>query len=113
MVFFMARVGIKTYQRDALKVKQLLIAKANAHKEIELTQDQQRAQNDFEFFLWHLTKRFGGLAKTLQEHQREWLNAILTNESNGTLWRVAGPDLSILAPREAGKSVLSGWLMAC
>ena len=65
------------------------------------------AREDFDFFCQHISPVF---KKTL--HHEVWTRALITEQSNQYLHRIAGRNVSILAPRGGAKSTKLGLFFA-
>lgn len=70
-----------------------------APKEIEITEDAERAQNDFDFFCEYLRPVWKPAP-----HHREWTPHLVTNQDSECLKRVGGANTELLAPRGSAKS---------
>jgi len=72
-----------------------------------VTADIARARLDFDFFCQHLNPIFKPAL-----HHSVWNNALITEQSNEYLHRIAGQNISILAPRGGAKSTKLGLFCA-
>lgn len=70
-----------------------------------------RAQNDFEYFCWYVTRNSPDPV-VLADHHQEWKQHFVTEKNSKCLLRIAGMNVDLLAPRGSGKSTLLGLFVA-
>jgi len=66
----------------------------------------KKAQQDFGFFCEYVAD------KPPATHHLEWHRSFVTDESSSCLYRIAGPNVDLLAPRGSAKSTVLGLLTA-
>lgn len=82
-----------------------------AGQNVELSADVQKAQRDFAFFCWYVTRNSPDPVM-LAEHHLEWYKHFVTEQDTKCLLRIGGPNIDLLAPRGSGKSTILGLFVA-
>lgn len=79
--------------------------------EVKPSDEVLRAREDFAFFCYYVTRNSPDPA-TPAEHHLEWHKHLITEKTSKCLFRIAGDNVDLLAPRGASKSTVSGLFLA-
>lgn len=96
----------KSYRSNKASLKAI-----TAGQTVELSEDVLKAQTDFAFFCWYVTRNSPEPVK-LAEHHLEWYEHFVTEQNTKCLLRIGGQNIDLLAPRGSGKSTILGLFVA-